>query len=82
MVLLLHKVSNIYVPPVDVLDDSKAFDKLFELHIEKKRLLQDLLLGGIDHEEVLEALEAYIGTSHMDSYIEQTEQQLDRLIAS
>ena len=82
MALLLRKIANIYVPPVDVLEDQAAFDEMFELHVEQKRLLQDLLVGGVDHEEVLEALEAYIGTSHMDHYIEQTEQQLDLLIAS
>ena len=82
MALLLRKVANIYVPPVDLLEDKAAFEQMFELHVEKKRLLNDLLVGGVDHEEVLEALEAYIGTSNMDNYIEQTEQQLDLLIAS
>lgn len=82
MVLLLRKVANIYVPPVDVLEDKAAFDQLFELHVEQKRLLQDLLVGGVDHEEVLEALEAYIGTPNMDRYLEQVEPQLDLIFDS
>lgn len=82
MVLLLRKVANIYVPPVDVIEDKAAFDQLFELHVEQKRLLQDLLVGGVDHEEVLEALEAYIGTPNMDRYLEQVEPQLDLIFDS
>ncbi|MGK7914735.1 MAG: hypothetical protein AB4038_04205 [Prochloraceae cyanobacterium] len=82
MALLLRQVANIYVPPVDVLEDRAAFDELFELHVEQKRLLQDLLVGGVDHEEVLEALEAYIGTSHMDNYIERVEPRLDLIFSS
>lgn len=82
MALLLRKVANLYVPPVNVLEDKAAFEQMFELHVEKKRLLNDLLIGGVDHEEVLEALEAYIGTSNMDNYIEQTEQQLDLILTS
>ena len=82
MVLLLRQVSNAFIPAVDLVEDKEEFDHLFALHVEKKRLLQDLLVGGVPYEEVLEALEAYIGTSNMDSYIEETEQKLELIICS
>ena len=79
MALLLRQVSDILVPPVDILQDEKAFDEMFELHVEQKLLLQDLLRGGVDYEEVLEALEVYLGTPAMDAYIHRVEPQLDQL---
>ncbi len=82
MVLLLRKVSDILVPPVEILQDEKAFDEMFELHVEQKLLLQDLLVGGVDYEEVLEALEVYLGTPAMDAYINRIEPQLDLILPS
>ncbi|MEO1006901.1 MAG: hypothetical protein AAFW67_13910, partial [Cyanobacteria bacterium J06638_38] len=80
MLHLLRKVSSVYVPPVEVLEDEKAFDDLFQLHIEKKRLMKDLITGGVNHQEVLEALEVYIGTSNMDSYIEETQERANLIL--
>ena len=77
--MFTRKLANIYIPPVDVLDDVRAVEELLELHIEQKRLFSDLVAGGINHQEILEALEAYIGISQMDEYIASTEQQLDEL---
>ncbi len=79
MALLLRKVSDILVPPVDILQEEKAFDQMFAIHCEQKLLLQDLLIGGVDYEEVLEALEVYLGTPAMDAYIHRVEPQLDQL---
>ncbi|ELS04810.1 hypothetical protein Xen7305DRAFT_00045460 [Xenococcus sp. PCC 7305] len=82
MLHLLRKVSSVYVPPVEVLEDEKAFDDLFQLHIEKKRLMKDLIIGGVNHQEILEALEVYIGTSNMDSYIEETQERANLILSS
>jgi len=81
-VQLLRRVSSIYIPDVDVVPDEAAFNQMFAVHMEEKQLLQDLILGGVDHEEVLEALEVYIGTPNMDSYIEKTESELDSFLDS
>lgn len=77
--MLSRELANIYIPPVNVLNDSDAMNELMTLHIQQKMLFKDLITGGIDHEEVLEALEAYIGTKNMDDYIISTESQLDKL---
>lgn len=82
MALLHREISNILVPSVDVLEDKAAFKQLFAIHCEKKLLLQDLITGGVDHEEVLEALEIYIGTSKMDAYIDQIEPEMDCLFSA
>ena len=82
MVLLLRKVSDILVPSVDIIQDETAFSEMFALHCEQKQLLQDLLLGGVDYEEVLEALEVYVGTAAMDAYINRVEPQLDLILPS
>ena len=44
MAFLLRQVSDILVPPVDILQDEKAFDQMFATHCEQKLLLQDLLV--------------------------------------
>ena len=49
MALLLRQVSDILVPPVDILQDEKAqdekaFDQMFATPCEQKLLLQDLLV--------------------------------------
>ena len=81
MSLVLKRiVSEIYVPPVKVLDDKSAMNQLFLAHIEQKQLFADLLSGEVDHEELLEVVEAYVGTNNMDSFIDSTEQQLNRLV--
>lgn len=77
--MLSRTLANIYIPPVNVLNDSGAMTELMELHIEQKMLFKDLVSGGINHEEILEALEASIGTKHMDAYIIPIESQLDKL---
>ena len=79
-ILLQRYVANIYVPPVEVLDDMGAMNQMLAAHIEQKQLFADLLSGEVDHEELLEVVEAYVGTNNMDSYIDSTEQQLDRLV--
>lgn len=79
MVLLPRKVASIYIPSVQVVEDKDLFDSMFEAHCQQKLLFNDLIKGGVNHEEILEALELYIGTSQMDSYIASSEQQLDEL---
>ena len=41
-VLLQRKVANIYIPPVDVLDDKQAMDQLIAIHIEQKNFFAAL----------------------------------------
>lgn len=77
--ILLRKTASIYIPPVQVIEDGDLFDSMFESHCQQKLLFNDLINGDVDHEEILEALEAYIGTSQMDNYIAATEKQLDEL---
>ena len=80
MITLRRKVANILIPPVEVLKDKKAVDEMFAIHCERKLLLNDLIKGGVDYDTVLDACEAYLGTSAMDNYIKQVEPQLDKLI--
>lgn len=81
-VLLQRQVANIYVPPVDVLDDKQALNEIFALHIEQKHFFNALVDDDACHEDVLEYVETYIGTQNMDDYVERTEQQLEQLIVS
>ena len=75
--MLLRKLASIYIPPVTVLEDTQAMNQLLELHYEQKLLFNDLIKGGIDHDEVLEALEAYIGIKNLDNYCAHVEKKLD-----
>ena len=59
---------------------NQAVKQMFEIHCERKMLLNDLIKGGVDYETVLDACEAYLGTSAMDDFIQQVEPQLDKLI--
>ncbi|MGD1920405.1 MAG: hypothetical protein ACFCAD_16900 [Pleurocapsa sp.] len=79
-VLLQRKVANIYIPPVDVMEDREAMNQLLAFHVEQKNFFAALVEDDICHEDVLEYVETYIGTRDMDNYIEVTEQQLDQLI--
>lgn len=81
-VLLQRQVANIYIPPVKVLDDKGAMNQMLAAHIEQKQLFVDLVSGEVDHEDLLEVVEAYVGTQNMDNYIEVTEQQLDRFLGA
>ena len=80
MLTLKRKVADILIPPVNVLDDKQAFKQIFDIHCERKMLLDDLVKGGVDYYTVLDACEAYLGTSAMDEFIQQVEPQLDKLI--
>ncbi len=76
---LERKISNILIPAVDIPDDEKAFEQLFEIHCLKKQLFSELVKGEADFEEILEALEAFIGTSNMDGYLLDVQPKLDKL---
>ena len=79
--MILHRtVANIFIPPVDYLEDKEAMEQMFSIHCERKLLFNDLVEGNVDYEEVLEACEMYIGTKVMDDFIESIEPQLDKLI--
>ena len=78
-VLLQRKVANIYIPPVDVLDDKQAMDQLIAIHIEQKNFFAALATDDTCHEDVLEYVETYVGTRNMDTYIDSTERQLEQL---
>ena len=79
--MILHRrVANIFVPPVDYLEDEEALTQMFAIHVERKLLFNDLVEGGVDFETVLEACEAYIGTSQMDGFIAEVEPQLDLIV--
>lgn len=80
-VLLQRQVADIYIPPVDVIDDKAAMNQLMDLHILQKQFFAALVEDDICHEDVLDFVETYIGTHQMDSYVVQTEAQLDQLIA-
>jgi hypothetical protein len=72
-VLLTRKVADIFIPSVDILDDTKACEQLLDLHCEQKLLFNSLLTGDANFEDMLEALEAYVGVSQMDEYISEIE---------
>lgn len=77
--LITRVVGNIFVPPENFLDDSQAMTELLAVHREKKLLLRDLITGDASVDEMYEGLEAYFQLSSMDSYVQQTEQKLDKL---
>lgn len=77
---LQRQVSSILIPDVDVTyQDELIFDQMFAIHVEKKKLFHDLANGEADFEEVLEALEVFIGTSNMDGYLLDVTPKLDYL---
>ena len=75
--MLLRKLVSIYIPPVTVLEDTQTMNQLLELHYQQKLLFNDLIKGGVDHDEVLEALEAYIGIKNLDNYCARVDKKLD-----
>ena len=77
---LVRRVADIYIPPVEVIDDRDAMNQMIALHVEQKNFFNALVTDECAHEDVLEFIEAYIGTSEMDSYIESTEEKLTKLI--
>lgn len=78
--ILQRKVANIYIPPVDVIDDRQAMDEMVAIHVQQKNFFAALVEDQTCHEDVLEYMEMYVGTRNMDSYIDSTEQQLNKLI--
>jgi hypothetical protein len=78
--LLQRALGGIYVPPIDVIDDRATMDAMLKAHIEQKNFLMALSTDEYVHEDILELVEAYIGTSAMDVYIADTEQKLDRVL--
>lgn len=74
---LERQYSSILVP--EVFTSEAEFDQLFHLHCLKKQLLSELIDGEADFEEVLEALETFIGTSNMDGYLMDIERPLNQL---
>ncbi len=78
-VSLERRISNILIPAVDIPDDEKAFEQLFEIHCLKKQLFSELVEGEASFEEILEALETFIGTSNMDGYLLEIEPKLNNL---
>ncbi len=79
-VILQRKVANIYIPPVDVIDDREAMNQMLAHHVEQKNFFAALATDDVCHEDVLEYVETFVETRNMDAYIEQTEQQLNQLI--
>lgn len=77
---LVRRTADIYIPPVEVLKDDAAMNQMMALHIEQKKFFNALVTDDCCHEDVLEFVEAYIGTSEMDRYIESTEQKLVKLV--
>ena len=76
---LIRRVADIYIPPVEVIDDSAALDQMMALHVEQKNFFNALVTDDVCHEDVLEFVEAYIGTRSMDNYIARTERELTEL---
>ena len=76
---LVRRVASIYIPPVEVIDDKAAMNQMMAAHVEQKNFFNALVNDDCVHEDVLEFVEAYIGTSQMDSYINATETQLQQL---
>ncbi len=74
-----RRISNILIPAVDILDEEKAFEQLFQIHCLKKQLFSELVEGEASFEEILEALETFIGTSNMDGYLLEIEPKLNNL---
>ena len=58
-VLLSRQVANIYIPPVDVINDKTEMNQLLALHIEQKNFFAALVQDDTCHEDVLEYVETY-----------------------
>lgn len=74
-----REISQILIEDVKFNLDEKSFESEFELHIIKKRMFHELVEGEANFEEILEALESFVGTSNMDVYLIDVCPQLDRL---
>ncbi|MDJ0576579.1 MAG: hypothetical protein QNJ65_15600 [Xenococcaceae cyanobacterium MO_234.B1] len=80
---LERKISNILIPAVDIPSSENVahnnFEELFQIHCLKKQLFSELVEGEASFEEILEALETFIGTSNMDGYLLEIEPKLNNL---
>lgn len=79
---LIRKTADIYIPPVEVIDDRDAMNQMMALHVEQKNFFNALVTDDCCHEDVLEYVEAFVGTSEMDRYIKETEARLTELFSS
>lgn len=72
-----RQLADIYIPEVDLSLDSAEVAAAWVNHVQQKIIFRELVNGGADSEEVLEALEVFIGTSNMDGYLLDIEPQLE-----
>lgn len=74
-----RSLSNIYIPPVSTENqNTQEIEYLWKLHCQQKLLFRELITADADSEEILEALETFIGTSNMDAYLLDIEPQLQQ----
>lgn len=76
-IYLERSISNILIFEVNLNDSD--FKQLFEMHCLKKQLFAELTNHQASFEEILEALEVFISTSNMDSYLLDIEPKLNKL---
>lgn len=77
---MYRRLANIYIPEVPTNLDSDEFEAVWQAHVAQKQLFRELSRTDADSEDVLEALETFVGTANMDDYISSIEPQLSSFI--
>ena len=72
-----RQLADIYIPEVDLSLDSEEIEAAWVNHVQQKIIFRELINADADSEEMLEALEVFIGTSNMDGYLLDIEPQLE-----
>ena len=80
--MLERQLANIYIPEVSLTMDSEEVENAWKLHCQQKVLFKELVDADANSEEILEALEVFIGTSNMDGYILDVEPELNHFLAA
>lgn len=80
LVIYQRELADIFIPPVDILDDKEATDQLLDIHREQKLLFKTLIDGNGSIEDVVDALEDWMGIDEVDSYCDRIEREVTDFI--
>lgn len=80
--MLERKLANIYIPDVSLGVDEELIKASWQIHCQQKILFKEMIDGDCDSEEILEALEVFIGTQNMDGYLLDIEPQIEQFAQS
>ena len=80
--MLERKYANILVDPVSCNLPDDVLAELFRQHVAKKQLVRELVSQNASHDDVLDAMEMYVGTKNMDNYLITRKEDLNNFFDS